>query len=160
MSSSWQWLNGASAAVEGAATRCVTALRAGTAPDGSLNKAMLPDEQVVVGWASVVADAAGRPIVDLQNDIIDLTDLQSAARAFLKSNDRKLDVDHDGKARGEVVEGLVVTPEVKKALGLPPETPLGFIVAAKVHDAGTWAKVRSGQLRMFSIGGSATRLRA
>lgn len=153
--SAWQWLTGPAPAT----AHCVEALRAGTAPDGSLRKALLPDEQIVVGWASVVADHNGVPLVDLQNDIIDLTDLQTAARAFLKSAERTLDVDHSYESVGEVVEGLVVTPEVKKALGLPANTPLGFIVAAKVHDVPTWERVKSGELRMFSIGGSATRIR-
>jgi hypothetical protein len=58
---------------------------------------------------------------------------------------------------GTIVESLIVTPELKKALALPAETPIGWIVTAKVDDDETWERVKSGELAAWSIGGKAER---
>lgn len=139
------------------APECVEALLAGTRP-GAVHKSA-DEKQMVAGWASVVADGAHRPIVDRQGDVISLDEITKAAGEFmaLPVGKRMLDIDHDYRRAGTVIEGLVVTPLLKSALGLPAATPLGFFIAAKVDDPRAWQRVKARDLAAFSIGGSAIR---
>ncbi|MEK7381804.1 MAG: cation-transporting P-type ATPase, partial [Elusimicrobiota bacterium] len=58
-----------------------------------------------------------------------------------------------------VVASLVTTPEVTKALGIPEGVvPVGWVIGVKIHDTGTWEMVKRGELRMFSIQGTADRV--
>jgi len=140
-----------------AAPECVEALMAGTRP-GAVHKSG-DEQQMVAGWASVVADGNHRPIVDRQGDVISLDEITKAAGEFmaLPVEKRMLDIDHDYRKAGAVVEGLVVTPLLKTALGLPASTPLGFFIAAKVDNPAAWQRVKARDLAAFSIGGSAIR---
>lgn len=72
---------------------------------------------------------------------------------------------HDGEPVGTLVESFVVTPEkldlLLKALG-GNGAPADFHgvaawVGYKVHDAKVWKRVKDGELRAFSIEGSAER---
>jgi hypothetical protein len=126
------------------------------------------DQRLVTGWASVIANADGSPVVDSQDDIIELDDLVKAVQDFMRADGERIGcVLHERVTRadgsvvprriGTIVESLIVTPELKKALALPAETPIGWIVTAKVDDDETWERVKSGELAAWSIGGKAER---
>jgi predicted ABC-type ATPase len=125
---------------------------------GDLRKdATEPDRQLVTGWASVITEPDGSPVVDLQGDVIEEHDLTDAVHGFMREH-RVLGDSHvrlDGV--GTVVESLVVTQAVKEALGLPLTTPTGWLVTAHVDDPAVWQRVKSGELGAFSIGGTASR---
>jgi hypothetical protein len=58
---------------------------------------------------------------------------------------------------GEVVESLVLTADVQKALGVDLGKT-GWFVGYHVADPDAWALVKSRKLRAFSIGGIARRV--
>lgn len=116
------------------------------------------DERVVYGWAMVSMTPSGAPIVDLQGDMVEPDVLEKAAHEFMVAS-RDSGVMHDGAAIATVVASLVTTPAVTKAMGVPDGVlPVGWMIGVKVHDGPTWEKVKRGELKMFSIEGSADRL--
>lgn len=133
---------------------------------GTLNfyKSRAPAQQIVVGWASVAEWGDGTPVEDHEGDIIPLPELGKALDAFMAKPERPLGVHHWRTAddrpvqAGEVIEGFMVTPVVKVALGLDPATPHGAMIAAKVTEPLVWAAVEKGLYRMFSIHGTAERV--
>jgi predicted ABC-type ATPase len=120
------------------------------------------EQRLVTGWFSVITNSDGSPHVDSQGDVIDEDMLVKTAHNFM-TNYRDAGEVHmkgaDGEPRvvGTVVESLVVTKGVKKTLGLPPDTPTGWMGTVYVRDDGVWSKVKSGEYQGFSIGGVATR---
>lgn len=119
------------------------------------------EERLVFGFANVAFSTDGRQITDLQGDLIDVDDLEKAAYAFMLEHQSAGEM-HRGEPVGRVIESVVFTPEKLTAMGL---------VATDVKKAytGRWwigvklapeafAKVKSGQYRMFSIQGSAHRI--
>lgn len=116
------------------------------------------DEQMLVfGWASVAVTVEGDTVVDSQGDVIEPEDLEKAAYDYvLRYRDGGVMHERTGVAR--LVESLVVTPEKLASLGLAKDAlPQGWWLGMKVDDPGVWKRVRSGELRMFSIGGKARR---
>lgn len=112
-------------------------------------------ERLVFGFANVSARADGTAIVDLQNDEIPPAVLEKAAYQFVLDF-RESGEMHKGGAVGELVESMMFTPEKLKALGLAenaiaPRWWVGF----KLSDE-SFAKVATGQYRMFSIQGKYT----
>lgn len=109
----------------------------------------------VFGYASVAIKADGERVVDSQNDIIAPDTLASAAYDYvLRSRDGALLHEKRGVAR--VIESCVFTPEKLKALGLPEDAlPQGWWLGMKIDDPDVWKRVKSGELRAFSIGGRA-----
>ncbi len=108
----------------------------------------------VYGWASVAKTAGGRTIVDLQGDVIEIADLEKAAAEFVKEYRQGGEM-HAGRAPNDLIASFVFTPELKKALNIPSDAiPEGWIVGFQVPDD-TFAKVREGDLLMFSIEGEA-----
>lgn len=111
--------------------------------------------QTVWGWASVVLNEDGTPVVDSQGDVIEPQELQKAAHGFLLHS-RDGGVMHEETGIATIVESLVTTPETiaalfpKVAKGL---IPVGWCVAFKVHDRKVWKRVQDGELLAFSIGG-------
>lgn len=121
----------------------------------TLVKATINDEQRVVrGWASV-ATVGGKPVIDLQNDLIDIEELRKAARDFLTGSRASLH-SHAGEPIGEVVESLVLDADMQKALGVDLGME-GWLIGIRVADDAAWAEVRKGSLMSFSIGGWAVR---
>ena len=110
------------------------------------------EERIVYGWASVIEEK-GAPVVDLQGDIIPEAVLRSAAHDFIEDT-RAGKVMHVGTKKGRIVESIVLTKDLQKALGIDLQK-VGWLIGYKVDDAETWAKVKSGDLKMFSIGGQA-----
>ncbi len=116
------------------------------------------DQNLVYGWASVAIDAQGVPVVDREGDQISIPELEKAARSFVK-NYREANERHQGPKIGELVESIVTTPDVQKALNMPEGSPVGWFVGFELAPE-TFAKVKSGEYSAFSIEGTAKRVPA
>lgn len=114
------------------------------------------ERRLVYGWASVISEA-GQDVIDSQGDIISTDELVKAAHKFMAEQRNAGDLHGDyGSQIGTIVESLVLTPEVQKALGVDLGK-VGWFICAKVAHDGVWAKVKDGTYAAFSIGGSAVR---
>lgn len=114
------------------------------------------DQNLVFGWLSKIVEADGSAVVDSQGDVIPVAELEKAAYEFMLAS-RRGDVMHDERAVATAVESFVSTPEKRAAMGIGKgDATVGWWVGFKVEPA-TFAKVKSGELRAFSIGGSAVR---
>lgn len=138
------------------------ALQATTAEGDVLVQKANEPEQIVVGWANVSETGSGEPVVDHEGDYIPLDVLGAAIADFAQKELRPLGISHarDGEEEdaplvvgGEVLELFMVTPVEKAALGLPPETPHGAMVAAHVTEPLAWEAVEKGGYLAFSLGG-------
>lgn len=130
--------------------------RSGFAPTVTFTKAETDgDRNLVFGWASVIyKDGASGPILeDRQGHQIGVRDLEDAAYRHVRKY-RKTGEMHATGPLGEMVESMVFTPDKIAALGLPPNFPVGWWVGYEVPPA-TFAKVKSGVYKMFSIQGGA-----
>lgn len=123
---------------------------------GELQKITKFDEELrmIWGWASV-STVAGEPVVDLQGDIIETGELQKAAHEYVAES-RRGDELHRTKGTGMIVDSLVFTKEIQKALGIDLGME-GWFIGYKVGKDEPWEKVKSGEYRAFSIGGSGER---
>lgn len=117
-----------------------------------------PAQQLVFGWLSVAIDAAGKPVVDHEGDIIPAEELEQAAYDFVLYS-RQAGEMHERIGIGRLVESMVFTKEKTEALGIPEGTlPVsGWWVGFKIDDPDVWAKIESGEYQAFSIGGTAER---
>jgi len=114
------------------------------------------DENLVFGWASIVADEDGEEIVDFQGDVISEDELERTAYDFVLTS-RKAGEMHEVIGVGKLVESIVFTAEKQKALGLDPGTlPIGWWIGFKVDDD-IFDKIKTGEYQMFSIGGEGIR---
>lgn len=114
------------------------------------------DQNLVFGYANVSVRKNGEQVQDLQDDMIDPDDLEKAAYEFVEKY-RAANVNHEGCQVGDLVECVALTIEKMEAMGIPAGTvPQGIWLGFKVNDA-TFAKVKNGELRMFSIEGSSSR---
>lgn len=120
-----------------------------TAKVAKLNEA----ENLVFGWASVVADADGEHFVDAHGDVIHFADLEKAAYDFTE-NARQAGVMHEQMGVGRIVESFAVTPEKKAAGVAHPDSPLGWWIGFRVTPE-VFEQARAGKLTEFSIGGEA-----
>jgi len=119
--------------------------------EGQILKA--DDEQrLVYGWASVVTEK-GEPVVDRQGDVIEPETLVKAVNNFME-NIRVGKEMHKGDQIGAVIHSMPVTKEIGESLGIQSDRE-GWIVAFKVYNDDVWARVKSGELAAFSIGGRA-----
>jgi hypothetical protein len=120
------------------------------------------DQQLIFGLASVAVSADGTPVEDLQGDIIPSAELEKAVYSYVLKS-RQGGTMHEEMGTARLVESFVVTSEKLGALlkGLGVEADIsGFQgvaawVGFKVDDPETWARVKSGELASFSIGGRA-----
>jgi len=112
------------------------------------------EQRMVWGWASVITEN-GIPVVDTQGDVIKADTLMKAATEFMLST-RVTKEMHSGGKVGEFVHSLPLTKALGEALGITSDKE-GWIVACKVYDDAVWEKVKSGELKAFSIGGRAKR---
>lgn len=114
-------------------------------------------QRLVFGWASVSVQADGAPLVDLQDDMIDPAELEKAAYDFMLFS-RTADEMHNGRPIGQMVESLFLSPEKRKAMGVPEggsAPQVGWFVGFKLADD-AYAKVKDGTYKMLSIEGGAT----
>ena len=112
------------------------------------------EQRLIYGWASVITEK-GEAVVDLQGDIIESDVLVKAVNEFME-NVRVGKTMHVGEETGKVIHSLPVTKEICDALGIQSDLE-GWVVAYKVYDDSVWDRVKSGELRAFSIGGRAQR---
>lgn len=113
------------------------------------------EQRLAFGWASVAIDAEGRPVIDHQGDLIPVAELERAAYRYVITS-RDASEMHGRRGVAQLIESVVLTPEKYAALGLPIG-PSGWWVGFHVNDDAVWQRVKSGDFREFSIGGSATR---
>ena len=113
-----------------------------------IGKVAKADKQLVFGWASVAE------IEDLQGDVIDAGALEKAAYDFVL-NSRVGGEMHEVKGVATLVESFFITEEKAQALGIDEGWLNHWWVGFKVLDADVWAKIKSGEYKMFSIGGKA-----
>ena len=119
------------------------------------------DKHQVFGWASVTS-VNGLPVIDLQDDLLPLEEIEKAAYEFVQKSRIGGNM-HQKEETGpihvsDMIESMVITPEKKKAMGLPDSVPEGWWVGFKVNDDQTWAEAKSGKLAGFSIHGSGRRV--
>lgn len=114
--------------------------------------------RTVFGWAYITHHPDGTQSVDISEDFMDDEgELLDMAHDFLKSS-RQGDAMHQSRPVAELVESVVVTPDIVKKWGLPPGLlPTGWWVGLRVNDEDTWQQVLDGRLRSFSIGGRGIR---
>lgn len=130
------------------------------------------DRHLVFGWASVAVAKDGNVVTDLHNDQIDADTLEDTAYIFnLEFGTEGLNDMHVGKSVGRLIESFVVTDEkIEKLAGDPADPdyadnltslqkalPRGWWTGFYVEDDETFAKVKNGDRRMFSIEGMAVR---
>jgi hypothetical protein len=119
------------------------------------------DKRQIFGWASVTS-VNGQPVLDLQDDILPLEEIEKAAYSFVEKS--RVGGNMHGKGENgpihvsDMIESFVVTPEKKKALGLPDDFPEGWWTGFKVNDDQTWADAKSGKLAGLSIHGTGKRV--
>ena len=112
------------------------------------------EQRIIYGWASVVTEK-GEVVVDRQGDVIEAETLVKAVNDFME-HVRIGKTMHEGEATGQVIHSLPVTKEICDALGIQCDRE-GWVVAYKVYNDDVWDRVKSGELRAFSIGGRATK---
>lgn len=125
------------------------------------------EQRLVFGLASVSLTADGETLTDLQGDQIEPDVLEAAFYDYV-ANSGEGDVNHDQKRASTLVESFVVTPTkldmLMKALGFTGTVPAFEGVAAwvgyHVENDDAWARVKSGELKAFSIEGTAERVPA
>lgn len=117
------------------------------------------DEGLVSGWANVTLQPDGTPPLDWQGDIIRTEVLEKAAIDFMLDY-RGSGVMHKGGCKGVVVESIVFTKDKQAAIGIPEGTiPEGWFITVKVLDPEVFELVKSKALKMFSIQGTAKRIK-
>ena len=115
----------------------------------------------ITGFAMVSCNKNGEPVYDLQGDHISPEELVKAVQDFAAIvGEYRVDDMHDRSDTGRVVESLVLTAELQKALGIPEGTqPIGWLVTVEVPKA-EFELVKAGKRPMFSIEARAERVPA
>lgn len=115
-------------------------------------------QRLVFGWASVSLTKDGTPLEDLQGDVIEPAELETAAYDFVLHS-RNIDEMHRTSVRGKMVESLVLTDEKLGAMGLANagSPRVAWWTGWKLEPE-TFAKVEAGQYKMLSIECTATRV--
>jgi broad specificity phosphatase PhoE len=116
--------------------------------------AKVDDQQLVFGWASI-ASVGGEDVVDKQGDIIPEDELEKAAYDYVLYCRQQGDM-HERAGVGRLVESMVFTLQKQAVLNVDLGM-VGWFVGFRVDCPETWAKVKSGTLPEFSIGGKAIR---
>jgi hypothetical protein len=113
------------------------------------------DKCLVFGWASVVEKDGA--VVDSQGDIIEPDELENAVYAYVLFKREAGEMHDTVEGVGKLVESVVLTVEKQKAMGLEnTPLPVGWWVGYKL-EPDVFAKVKSGEYPMMSIGGTAER---
>lgn len=109
----------------------------------------------VRGWA-IVSSVDGKTIVDWQGDEVSVDELRKAAHQFIVDA-RVAKAMHSGEQIGEVVESVIVDDQLAKALSIG-DGRRGWFIGMLVTSDAVRKRVRSGELRSFSIGGRGRRI--
>ncbi len=114
------------------------------------------DKHLVFGWAAILKEG-GEDVVDYHGELIPMEIIEKAAYDF-NLNSRTADVMHDFKDVAQLIESVVITKEKATAMGISVEGQReGWWVGWHVTDEDVWKKIQSGELSMFSIGGTGIR---
>ena len=108
----------------------------------------------VRGWALVSA-VDGQPVIDWHGDVVDIDELRKAAHDFVVDA-RVAKAMHSGGVIGDVVESVIIDDALAKALGIA-DGRRGWFIGMRVNSEAVRKRVRSGELRSFSIGGRGRR---
>lgn len=117
--------------------------------------------RTVYGWATVNS-VDGTLVTDHQGDQVEDAEMIKAAHEFV-THHRHGGLLHaqsdDGTPHrgGQIVESMVLTADLQKALGIDLGKT-GWLIGYRVTDPDAWALVKSGTLKAFSIGGRAQRV--
>lgn len=111
------------------------------------------ENRIIYGWASVISKN-GEAVIDTQGDIIEASVLVKAVTEFM-IDAREAHVMHEGQQHGIVVHSFPLVGDIAKSLGIESSRE-GWIVGLKVSPE-IMKRVDSGELKAFSIGGSAIR---
>lgn len=120
-----------------------------------------PEQHIAFGWLYVSETADGSQVIDHSEQYVDAADLEAAAYDYVLSSRAGSSMhtefyDGDGNPVAVLCEAVVTTREKQAAWGLPEGSmPVGLWVGFKVYDEDLWNRIKSGELTMFSIGGSA-----
>jgi len=106
--------------------------------------------KIAYGWA-YVAKKGDTQIVDHSGDIWDIKEIEKTAHDFIAC--RTGGESHVYKGGAVLVESLVFSEEVQKALGIDLGK-IGWFVGFEILDDDLLEKVQKGELSMFSIGGT------
>jgi hypothetical protein len=124
------------------------------------------DKRLVFGFASVSVDASGELLTDLQGDQIEPAELEKAMYDYVAESGEG-DVNHNKQHASTLVESFVVTPEklsmMLKAMGHEAAVDFKGVAAwvgYRVDSDAVWQRVKSGELRAFSIEAYAQRVPA
>jgi len=115
----------------------------------------------VFGWAQV-ASINGEPVLDRQGDMVTIEELSKAAHDFV-ANSRKGGIMHrrtdtnEPVQVGHIIESVIIDQPIKKALGLPEETPEGWFIGMQVTNDDVWDDYKAGKFPDFSVHGSGKR---
>lgn len=109
------------------------------------------DAKVIWGWAYVCTEK-GEKAFDRSGEWIAPETLVKATTNFMLTS-RMAKVNHIGPKEGDIVGSLPVTKDLADALGIQTDRE-GWIIGVVASDD-TLAKVESGELTSFSIGGRA-----
>jgi hypothetical protein len=112
------------------------------------------DGRFVRGWASV-AVIDGQTVTDTQDDRVTMDELRKAAHRFV-TDARVAKAMHAGAQVGEVVESVMIDDGFAAALGVT-DTKRGWWIGMRINDDGIAKRVKSGELKAFSIGGRGRR---
>lgn len=112
------------------------------------------DLRQVTGWASV-ASVGGKDVVDWQDDVINESELEKMAHGFMRHS-RLGKVMHDGSPVATVIESMVFTKEKQRMLGIELDK-VGWLLTMQIESEDVWKRVKSGELKAFSIGGRGMR---
>ena len=112
------------------------------------------EQRIAWGWAYVCKEN-DEIVYDHSGEWIKPETLERAATDFMLSH-RVGKTMHSGEKTSDIVHSMPVTKELCQALGIQSNRE-GWIIAQRIHDEETWAKVKSGNLPAFSIGGRAIR---
>jgi len=106
------------------------------------------------GFASIVVDANANVVIDKQREVISVEELEKAAARFVTKSREINAGEHFTEPTGQCFESIVLTPSKRVAMGLDGTGPSGWWIGCETKDRETIAKIRSGDLREFSIEGS------
>jgi hypothetical protein len=117
--------------------------------------------RTVYGWATVNSEG-GRLVTDHQDDQVEDAEMTKAAHDFVAQSREggvlhALRADGTPHSGGDVVESIVLTADVQKALGVDLGKT-GWFIGYRVNDPDAWDLVKRGVLKGFSIGGKARRV--
>jgi cation transport regulator len=114
--------------------------------------------QRVFGWASVAVAKDGTPVIDLEGDIVPITELEEAMYDYVAESGEMVFEHGEEAPRGQLIEAIVFTEEKLTQMGIPAGTvPLGAWVGYYLPDSADYQRAKEGGRLMFSIEGSATR---